>query len=234
MKQFWCVSDRANLEDTLRRVNLVVPDRANGRTKDHTERYCLARLLATVADELDYPLMIVHGDRPDFVVVSIQLRIGIEHTEVVPENVARASFLRTKGLGPDVYFTPRATFGEERKTAQELKDEIERDEPSGGWCGDSPERETADAIVGFSLSKLTSSQKDGYRRFDKNWLLLYNNWPGPAVDLGKSAYMAHPRMLSGGVFSTFERVYIIASRDLITLSATGVQTSVLVEPGVES
>ncbi|MFC5577015.1 hypothetical protein ACFPOA_03165 [Lysobacter niabensis] len=211
-----------------------MPDRANGRTKDHTERYCIARLLATVAGDLDYPFMIVHDDRPDFVLVSVPSRIGIEHTEVVPENVARASFLRSKGLGPNVYFTPRATFGEERKTAQELKGEIERDEPSGGWYGESPERETADAIAGFSLSKLTSSQKDGYRLFDKNWLLLYNNWPAPAVDLGKSASMAYPKMLSDGVFSTFERVYIIDSQNLIILSAAGVQTVALVDPGVES
>ena len=234
MKQIWCVADRASLGDTLQRVNVIVPDRANGRTKEHAELYCVARLLASLPSELEYPLMLVHDDRPDFIVVSVSLRIGIEHTEVVPENVARASFLRLKGHGPDVYPVPRATFGEARKTARELKDEIEQDKLGEGWCGDSPERETADAIVGFSLSKLASARKDGYRLFDKNWLLLYNNWPGPSVDLRKSAEMAHPRIDADGVFDTFERVYVLGSRQLLVLSASGIEDVAFAEPGVES
>ena len=232
--QIWCVLERARIRETLRGVNVVVPDRADGRTKEHTERYSLARLLASIPDQLTYPLMIVHDDRPDFVLVSVDNRVGVEHTEIVPENVARSSFLRSKGLGPDVYFTPRATFGEDRKTAQELKDEILRDKPGSGWFGNAPERETSDAIVGFALAKTSSAKKDGYRTFDENWLLMYNNWPGPAVDLLESASLAHARLVAGGVFDQFNRVYVLGSRSLIELTAARVQSIELVEPGVES
>lgn len=191
MKQVWCVSGESDLVKVLRRVNVTVPNRADGRTTEHTEQYCLARLLASISRELEFPFMLVHDDRPDFILVSVSSRIGIEHTEIVPENVARASFLRSRGQGPEMYFTPRATFGEERKTAQQLKDEIDLNEPGDGWCGDTPERETADAIVGFTQRKVEASRKQGYRLFEKNWLMLYNNWPGPAVKIGKSASFAH-------------------------------------------
>ena len=232
--QIWCALDKTKIRETLRRVNVTVPDRADGRTKEHTERYSLARLLASVSGELTYPLMIVHDDRPDFALVSLDKRIGVEHTEIVPENVARASFLRSKGLGPDAYFTPRATYGEKRKTAQELKDEFLRDEPGGGWFGNAPERETADAIVGFALEKTNSAKKDGYRTFDENWLLMYNNWPGPVVNLQESASLAHARLLAGGVFDQFDRVYVLGPSALVELTAAGVQSIELVDPGVES
>ena len=232
--QTWCVPERAKIDETLRRLNVVVPDRADGRTKEHTERYSLARLLASVPDELSYPLMIVHDDRPDFVIASLENRIGIEHTEIVPENVARSSFLRSKGLGSDVYFTPRAKYGEGRKTAQELKDDILSDKPGGGWHGNGPERETADAIVGFALGKTSSAQKEGYRTFDQNWLLMYNNWPGPAVRLYESASLAHARLLAGGAFNEFDRIYVLGSRTLVEMTAAGVKEIELVEPGVEN
>ena len=232
--QTWCIPERAKLGEALRRVNVIVPDRADGRTKQHTERYSLARLIASVPDHLNYPLMIVHDDRPDFVVVSLENRIGIEHTEIVPENVARSSFLRSKGLGPDMYFTPRAAYGEERRTAQELKDEILSDKPGGGWHGKAPERETSDAIVGFALAKTSSAQKDGYRTFDENWLLMYNNWPGPAVNLSESASMAHTRLIDGGAFDQFDRIYVLGSRTLVEMNAVGATEIELVEPGVEN
>ena len=232
--QIWCALDTTKIGETLRRVNVVVPGRADGRTKEHTERYSLARLLASVPDQLNYPLMIVHDDRPDFVVVSVENRIGIEHTEIVPENFARSSFLRSKCLGQDVYFTPRATYGEDRKTAQELKNEILSNEPSGGWHGNAPERETADAIVGFALGKTSSAQKNGYQTFDKNWLLMYNNWPGPAVDLFESALLAHSRLLTDRVFDRFDRVYILGSRALVEMTTAGVKNIGFVDPGFES
>ncbi|HMN15031.1 MAG TPA: hypothetical protein PKD55_22160 [Bellilinea sp.] len=232
--QIWCVPEKVEIDQTLRRVNVVVPGRADGRTKEHTERYSLARLLASVPNELSYPLMIVHDDRPDFVLASLEDHIGIEHTEIVPENVARSSFLRSKGLGPDVYFTPKAAYGEERKTAQELKDEILSDKPGGCWHGNAPERETADAIVGFALAKASSAQKAGYRTFDRNWLLMYNNWPGPAVNLFESASLAHARLVADGTFEQFDRVYVLGSRALIEMSASGVDEIELVDPGVEN
>jgi hypothetical protein len=177
--------------------------------------------------------MLVHDDRPDFILVATSSRTGIEHAEVVPENVARASFLRSKGHGPDMYFTPRATFGEDRKTAQQLKDEIALDEPGDGWVGDTPEKETAAAIVGFAQRKSATAHKQGYRLFDRNWLMLYNNWPGPAVKLGKSVSVAHPALLDQKVFDTFEYVFVLDSLELAILSAGYVQIVALVDPGLE-
>lgn len=123
------------LKARLAELDIDVPPRSEGRTNHHTERYCIAHLLATLPIErLSFPLTLTHSDKPDFVLAMAGGDIGIEHTEAVPENVARADFLRAKqGLGPDVYFTPHAIPGEPRKTAAQLRDEIEADAPGCGW-----------------------------------------------------------------------------------------------------
>ncbi|WP_426687213.1 hypothetical protein [Rhodanobacter ginsengiterrae] len=233
MKKIWCVSDGDELLSVLRRVNVRVPDRAEGRTKEHTERYAIARLLSTIPHELEFPFMLVHDDRPDFIIVSISSRIGIEHSEIVPENVARASFLRSKGHGPEVYFLPHAKYGEDRRTAQQIKSEIELDELGSGWIGDGPERGTAEAIVGFAQRKVESSQKLGYRIFDRNWLLLENNWPAPALDIYKSVSFAHPGLVEHRVFEIFKYVFVETDSDIAILSADSFSVVPLVNPGVE-
>lgn len=64
---------------------------------------------------LVYPLIIVRDDRPDFVVVSLGNSISIEHTELIPENVAKPSLIRSMVSGPAAYHTPREIHGEKRK-----------------------------------------------------------------------------------------------------------------------
>jgi hypothetical protein len=134
--------------------------------------------------------------------------VGIEHTEAVPENVARANFLREKGLGPDVYFTPHATPGEPRKTADELRHEIKADNPGSGWCGDSPEREWAAAMAHYVKEKMPKAIADGFVRYPANWLIVYDNWPLPAIDYSKAAKYLASLLAEMDAFSVFDAIYV--------------------------
>ena len=229
-KNNWYIPNKDNLAAALRKINVTVPRRTNGRTKEHTERYAIARLLATIASRLDFPLEIIHDDRPDFILSSANSRIGIEHTELIPENVAAAAALRERGYGPRCYLLPRTLHGEKKKTAKELIDEINSNEQSSGWSGNAPERVTADAIVRNTLTKVASSKKVGYRLFDSNWLLMYNNWPAPDVNIRESACLAYLNMLDTGVFDTFDFVAILDSSNLTLISAAGVECLSLKTP----
>lgn len=92
----------------LAATDISVPPRTRGRRSRHVERYSVALLLATLADrELGYPLSLVHRDRPDYQLEMDGRRIGVEHTEAVPENEAHRSALREQGHGPDVHFINR-------------------------------------------------------------------------------------------------------------------------------
>lgn len=222
------------MSQLARQINVVVPGRAGGRTTDHTERYSVARLLLAVSDRLSFPLTVIHQDRPDFVLVCPDGRIGIEHTEVVPENVAHASFLRENGHGPDVYFLPRAEFGEPRKTAEQLKAELLADDSSEGWYGNAPEKGTAEAIAAYAGMKVIAAQKPGFEKYEDNWLLMYNNWPAPNPESEEVATLAQAALSAAGVFGVFSRVFVICSGEILAMDAAGSEVLTLADPGVES
>lgn len=101
----------------LAALDIEVPERGNGRTTSQVERYGIVQLLGTLAPErLAFPLTLTHDDRPDFRLTMPSDEVGIEHTEAVPPNVASADAMRGRGLGPEVYFTPRALPGEPTKS----------------------------------------------------------------------------------------------------------------------
>jgi hypothetical protein len=122
----------------LAQLDISVPRRSEGRKTHHAERYGIAHLLATLPQtRLSFPLVLVHGDRPDFVLEMRSGNIGIEHSEAVPENEARAQIIREREHSPETHFLSHAAPDEPRKTAAQLRQEFLADHPGSGWTGDS-------------------------------------------------------------------------------------------------
>ncbi len=105
------------LRRRLRKLNVPVPLRSEGRTAQDVERAAIVRLLSTLHLEgTTPPTRLVQGDRPDLVLTVGARTIGIEHTEAIPANVAHATALREQGHGPKIYFTPRALPTDSKKS----------------------------------------------------------------------------------------------------------------------
>lgn len=222
----------AELRARLAELDIAVPARSEGRRSHHAERYCIAHVLATLPIErLSFPLTLTHSDKPDFLLAMPDTAIGIEHTEAVPENVARADFLREKSLGSDIYFIPHAMPRESRKTADELRREIEADEPSSGWCGDSPECEWAAAMVHCVQEKIVKATADGFDRYPTNWLLIYDNWPLPAIDYSRAAFYLAPLLADIGAFSVFAAIFVHDDSQMCEFRNAPIVHS-LVKPGM--
>ncbi|NYE22089.1 hypothetical protein [Pigmentiphaga litoralis] len=222
----------AQLKARLAELDIDVPLRSEGRRNHHAERYCIAHLLATLpVEQLSFPLNLTHSDKPDFLLAMPDTDVGIEHTEAVPENIARADFLREKeGLGPDVYFTPHVLPGEHRKTADELRREIEADEAGSGWCGDSPEREWAAAMADHVKEKMPKATADGFVRYPSNWLIVYDNRPLPAIDYSKAATYLAPLLAEMGAFSVFDTIFVHDDSHMCELGGTPI-IHALAKPG---
>lgn len=216
-------NNESELLNALRGIDVQVPLRSEGRTKEHVERYAIAHLLSTLFKEnsVTYPVSLVHRDKPDFLLYLSQKRIGIEHTEAVPQNEAQKAFLREKGHGPDVYFISRYKPGESEKKAKRLIKEIEADEAGDGWVGDSVEREWAEAINHFVLEKQVKIAKDGFERYDENWLLVYDNWELPVVNREKASRILHPVLLDSGAFEDFNLIFVMSDKYLVEFSSVG-------------
>ena len=146
------------------------------------------------------------------------MQIGIEHTEAVPQNEAHKAMLRQKGNGPDVFFISHHQPGESKKSAKELIEEIEANQSGDGWDGDSVEREWADAMAHFIEQKVATLRKDGFEKFEQDWLLIYDNWPLPAVDRRNAANLLQKLINASGVLSEFARIYIITGKYVLEVS----------------
>jgi hypothetical protein len=216
--------DAAELRRGLARLDVNVPLRTEGRTSEHTERYAIAHLLATLPmSHLPFPLTLIHRDRPDFFIEGRSGRIAIEHVEVVSENEAKKAALREEDDDDRMHFIARAVPGERTRSTQRLLEEIEREtqvEHAGdGWVGDSVEREWADAMAYFAIEKARASGKKGFQRGDETRLLMYDNWRLPAVEPeGAAAYfVAHAS--AAEIFAAFHRVYVLDGSGVWEFSA---------------
>ncbi|HEH8398667.1 TPA: hypothetical protein SH296_001915 [Pseudomonas aeruginosa] len=199
----------AELQAKLATLNIKVPPRSEGGRTQQVERYCVAHLLAVLsATRLDFPLALTHRDRPDFLLDMAGLEIGIEHTEAVPKNAAAAQAMRERGVGPEVYFPGHAMPGEPKRTSAEIRREIEADLSGDGWVGDSPEREWAEAMAYYVNEKLPKAQAEGFARYAINWLIVYDNWPVPAVDYGKASAYLTPRLAEMNAFAVFDAIFV--------------------------
>lgn len=212
-----------SLLSQLSKLDVSVPPRTKGRTKEHTERYTATHLLAAIAttDLLVYPLNFKHRDRPDFSLSMNAETLGVEHTEAVPENHAHRTALREKGHGPNTYFEPRSRIGERKKTQKELITEIDCNRPGPPWVGDSAEREWAEAMRHFAMRKRETALSPGFDRFPRQWLLIYDNWPVPAVDVDIASQYLQGLLSEGNLFQIFEKIFVIRGRFCSEIHSAG-------------
>ncbi|GAA0405233.1 hypothetical protein ACFOY5_08150 [Massilia aurea] len=99
---------------------------------------------------------------------------------ILAENVAHESTLRAT-VGQNTYLMRSAVVGEPRKSKKQLLAEIEEDRMPPPMMGDSVERAWAEAIAHFVDNKVASAKKPGYAAHDEHWLVIYDNWPAPAL-----------------------------------------------------
>jgi len=219
----------ASSDSDLRRIlaesDITVPQRTKGRTKDHIERYTMTHLLSALMGEgiAKYPLRLIHRDRPDFLLYMGEQRIGIEHVEAISENEAHRKVLRERGYGLEVYFISHKKPGEPRKKAKKLIEEIEKNITGDGWEGDSVETEWAAAMLYFLKQKIATVRKEGFERFDEDWLLIYDNWNLPAPDRDKATQALHDLIIRSGGLQEFKYVFIMTGQLFCEVSTEGMR-----------
>jgi len=87
--------DRDSLLSSLCSIDTSVPPRGKERTTEHTERWSICRLLSTLSweNKLEYPCIVEKSERPDYVICLGKNRVGVEITEAVKEDLAKAEAL---------------------------------------------------------------------------------------------------------------------------------------------
>lgn len=172
--------DRIEFDDNIKKIDISVPLRSKGRETEHTERYSLVSFLQNFIDDkyFNFPLKIIHRDIPDFLIEDSEYKIGIEFTESIPEQLARAEALLEEHL-PNGYIEPEF-FGwnAPARNNSEILEIIKKSQErliGQGWTGNSIEEQWSKGIIDCINNKTIKLNKLDFEKFDKNWLLIYDN-----------------------------------------------------------
>lgn len=199
-----------HLLQLLAGTDITVPPRALGRTKEHTQRWAISRLLATLADtaSLRFPLELTTGERPDFVLVRAGDQAGIEATEAIHMDHARIDALRNMKGDTEPRLYQRIRAGEPPKSLAEVQAIARGEVDSPGWDGDSVEQDWAEAMRLVIRRKVERFEQAGFRKFPENWLLIYDNWELPFLDRDEAAQKLSTHLSVNSEATPFNRVFI--------------------------
>lgn len=175
----YTASSKTDLLHYLSQQDITVPARTEGRKSQHCERWGVFRLLATWAnsDYLSYPLTLVHRDRPDFWLYYNNRDIGIEFTEAVSEEWAETDALMEHEGKNVSLFIDNFKRGTPRRTVSERRAIIQKQPCGPGYGDDGMEREWALSINDFVIQKTKDFNKQGFQKYNENWLLIWDELP---------------------------------------------------------
>jgi hypothetical protein len=162
----------------LENADISTPPRNKGRTTAHCETWSICRLLATLAkhERLDFPIRLKKRERPDFLLVSGNRHIGIEVTEAINPEYAKATTLPEADIVGSIIDPSLFKWGTPPRKLHELRSIVSRKKLTGpGWEGKSVEREYAKAVSDVITVKMEKLNKTGFEIFAENWLAIYCN-----------------------------------------------------------
>lgn len=178
----------SDLINILNNIDITVPERSKGRKTEHTEIWSIVRylLMCHSNDKLDYPLSLIHQDRPDFLLKINESDFGIECTEAIPEQMAWAQELWEKSF-PNSYFEPDLfKWGSRRRNKKEIMEILKKTEQGlhgSGWIGNSVETEWSKWMLQSVNFKTKKLNKVGFQKYSHNQILMYDNLPQSDNDL---------------------------------------------------
>lgn len=186
------ISTALNCDDLvalLRKIDISVPARTDGRTTDHTETWTISRLLSTLTKYglLEFPLSVTHRDRPDTLVHYKDRKIGVEITEAISQQYAAYCALAEREF-PEMFLEPaHFRWGAPTISTDDMRGLLRQSRLSSeGWVGDLPEQEWALFIQSVVDTKLAKLARPDFAKFDYNWLAIYDNLPLPNIHLSKA------------------------------------------------
>ncbi len=183
------VLDHESLLKVLSDTSIEMPGRSEGRRTEHTEKWAICYLLATLSSKgiLLFPLSLEHVDKPDFILKTDGDLTGIEVTESIPSDYARCCALAELKNPNAVIDMSLFKWNSPSKNTKELLDIINGSELVGnGWAGHSAEVEWAHFMNDAISVKLKKLNNTGYSKLPEYWLLIYDNLPLPNVHTRKA------------------------------------------------
>ncbi|OQY02666.1 MAG: hypothetical protein B6I26_00495 [Desulfobacteraceae bacterium 4572_130] len=212
------------LLDALKRVDISVPSEIKGQKSESRERWSMYRLIATfyTKNVLYFPIICNHRDRPDFYFKNGTDEIGVEVTDFIHQDYARAKAISEKHPGTVVdkdFFKVG-----KRISANEVYDIATRTKLTGpGREGDELEAEWVKGVRQIVDDKTVKLNKKGFKVYPKNELLIYDTLQLGGVNMAKvvsqlNANLKNYWSMKDRIFNT---VFIERSGNIYQFSCNG-------------
>ncbi|MBN2270873.1 MAG: hypothetical protein JXN61_09685 [Sedimentisphaerales bacterium] len=227
----YTAASRTKLLDYLRKQDITVPARTEGRTSQHCEKWAMFRLLATWANanRFEYPLRLVHRNRPDFLLCYAKREIGIESTEAVSQEYAETDALAERMGVHTLLFMDQFRRETPKRSVKERRQLIIEQPYGAGFGDDEPELEWARWIMDCIRDKTNALSKPGFAKFDKNWLLIYDNLPLPFVKIKTAlGFLFHNLNIYWSENHRYDGIFIDTGIQLLEIYPTEWNSSVIV------
>ena len=165
-----------------------------------------------------------HQDKPDFYLKAGKSEYGIECTEAIPQDYAHATAISEKNSDETVIDMSLLEWGH-KKTPKDIHEIASRTKLTGpGWEGDNPEYEWAFAMSEVTKTKTSLLQKQDFKKYSNNYLLIYDNLPRPTIDFSKACSFLRKKLeryWNGD--SIFNNIFVQTDDLLMKFSFFGVE-----------
>jgi len=183
-------------------------------------------LLATLTrhGKIDFPIRLTKRERPDFLLVSGDRHIGIEVTEAINPEYAKATTLPEADIGGATIDPSLFKWGTRPRKLHELRSIVSRKKLTGpGWEGTSVESEYAEAVFDVINAKTKKLQTTGFERFVENWLAIYCNITLPALELEDANEFFAEKAATYWSDGGFSVVFVEEGKSIICYSRYGTE-----------
>lgn len=217
-------NSKAQLISILEDIDIRVPPRSKGRKTGHCERWSICRLLATLAkqDMIEYPIELEKRERPDFLLTTDNKQIGIEITEAINPEYAKAKTLPEAKEKGTIIDSSLFKWGTPMRTLNDLRSIVSRKKLTGsGWDGSRVEIEYADAILDIINAKTEKLHSEGFKKYTSNWLSIYCNMTLPALDIEEANELFMKKSRSYWSGDSFSTVFVEKGHSIISYSSSG-------------
>ena len=182
---------------------------ANRRYFEAYQTEQLLRLLDNT-DELDLPVCIEHRDKPDFVLSTRHLKIGLETSSFTDEEVMRADHLHFTRFQKAFITTTGLRDGASRRPNDEIAETMLSLNSPWEDIADGAEHVVRKIFESIHLKRQKFRSAD-FEKFDENWLLLtdYRNpFSESITDSILAQHLLPASRRTDTIGSEFDRIYI--------------------------
>lgn len=221
------IDSRENLLIQLESQKLLTSSDVIKRSKIYRENYNIHVFIKTLINNdhhsIEYPLSLSPGERPDFSLILGGKKIGIEIVDAVVDGevyrdlliqdlVETGKLAKEKmlwGKTKENVSTKQDGSREKGRKLRERNENIILENESGdGWYRDDLEKEWAQKIEICISRKNELLDKEGFKKHNENWLLLYDQLRLIGVDYKMAVFFLF-RNISNKL--KFNRIFIISS-----------------------